>query len=168
MRDTFGTCPLLPVLRQLRLPPDTCFLRPLTGSPLHQATPVADHLGSTLSPTSTILLIPTLTHTPIHTHHHSTWSFIRLQPTVWYVVFLCTVSSVSSVDHALTLRPGFPFQMPPPGMMISGAGDGISSYPTTPSTDAPPVSITGEASSSRKNSGNSQPEINQLVRTYPN
>lgn len=82
MRDTFGTCPLLPVLRQLRLPPDTCFLRPLTGSPLHQATPVADHLGSTLSPTSTILLIPTLTHTPIHTHHHSTWSFIRLQPTV--------------------------------------------------------------------------------------
>ena len=49
-------------------------------------------------------------------------------------------------------------------MVVSGTSDGLSSYPPTPSTDAPPVSLTGEApSSSRKSSGNSQPEINTLV-----
>ena len=51
-------------------------------------------------------------------------------------------------------------------MVVSGAGDGgLSSYPSTPSTDAPPVALP-ESSSSRKNSGNSQPEINPLVGYY--
>lgn len=47
-------------------------------------------------------------------------------------------------------------------MVVSGAGDGLSSYPSTP-VDAPPVTLPGEVPTSRKSSGNSQPEINPLV-----